>query len=163
MAGALWPPAFERVVSVVPEDRAQAPNRCPPKAPPSRRSCTACLRVSLRLCVVADAQTGTLYEVCETCALCEEVRRVAARLPEGTSSSEFIRRELRRVYQFARADLDSRDAESWSSDPERESEGEGEAIRPPSHREGPSCRERRCPEGEGESSRSRSRQRSRSA
>ena len=91
-------------------------------AAPHSWACTApgCSRVSRRLCVLSLPGSDVLLEVCESCYLCEEVRRLAARLPEECLASETIREGLAALYALARQSVQEQDVGSGA-----ESEGEG--------------------------------------
>ena len=67
-------------------------------------ACTApgCSRASQRLCVLSLPGSDVLLEVCESCYLCEEVRRLAARLPEESLASEATHEGLAALYALAR-------------------------------------------------------------
>ena len=107
---------------------AQRPNGQLPKAPPSTRACTAYSRPSRRLCTLSQPESGELYDVCETCYLCEEIRRLASRLPEETSTSETLREGLATLYALARSAVEERQQNvSGSRRSESEGEGEGES------------------------------------
>ena len=84
------------------------PSGHPSQAPPTSRGCTACGRQSSRLCALLAAGTGDLYEVCESCALTEELRRLAAQIPEDSITAEAIRGGLGALYQLACLDLERR-------------------------------------------------------
>ena len=97
----------------LPEDRApvgpdRQPSGHPSQAPPTSRGCTACGRQSARLCALLDAGSGDLFEVYEGCALTEELRRLAAQIPEDSITAEAIRGGLRAFYQLACLDLERR-------------------------------------------------------
>ena len=85
-------------------------------------TCTApgCSRASQRLCALSLPGSDVLLEVCESCYLCEEVRRLAARLPEESLASETIREGLAALYALARQSVLEQDVGSGA---ESESEG----------------------------------------
>ena len=118
MAAPQWPQPVQRPTGQL------------PKAPPSTRACTACSRPSRRLCALSRPASGELYEVCENCYLCEEIRVLASRLPEETSTSETLREGLATLYAVARAAVEDRQQDvggSRGSESEGEGEGEGQA------------------------------------
>ena len=78
------------------------------KAPPSNHGCTACSRPSRRLCALSQLGSEVLYEVCETCYLCEEIRRLASCLPEETSTYDTLSEGLGTLYALARAAVEER-------------------------------------------------------
>ena len=85
-------------------------------------ACTApgCSRASQRLCGLSLPGSDVLLEVCESCYLCEEVRRLAARLPEESQTSDTLREGLAALYALARQSVLEQDVGSGA---EGESEG----------------------------------------
>ena len=69
------------------------------------RACTApgCGRATRRLCVLSLEGSDTLAEGCEPCYLCEEVRRLAARLSDGDAALDTVTDGLTQLYSLARA------------------------------------------------------------
>ena len=68
--------------------------------------------------MLTDVSTSVPLQVCEACSLCEEIRRLAARIAEETSTTETLREGLNTLYQLARQQEDCRSQDVGSSEAE---------------------------------------------